>query len=669
MQIICKSVFRPIIPTIDSPLFDELRLSEGDRMDVTLSDDAKWFKCGMYGTGLFASQGGEGYASRTAAHEWPLRVPERRKILPTTYTMREHWEFATTDITALLIYSLWPKDRVEFTDEARIVYDFLLQRLAFQTSRAYDRARYQMADDHMREWYVREILPRIKFVDNAELPLTIYQKVGLCGCIHQEASALFMEQGTGKTPVVIARICNEALEINNHRTYMALIVCPKGVMTNWRNEFLRFATVKGRIALLRGSQLERVKRLVDVVAGRDSDERWAAVICSYETVAKSWDAIRMMGWDLCVLDESHYIKSTYAKRHKQMLQLRDLCRQRMVLTGTPITNTMMDLYSQLEFLGEGLSGFTSISRFRLFYGKWVRQEGTNLNMMVGYQNIPIIQERLARLAYIIRKADALPELPDKVYDVVDIEMSSEQATYYEKIQKQLSVEIQGELDSDKSRVLIVNNILTMLLRLSQVTSGIIRWQDAIDATQRGVDRLDPNPKLDTLVEMLKEKGPLDKTIVWCCWVDAIKFIRARLELEKIDAVTFYGGVSDHDREVAVDRFNNDPACRVFIGNPAAGGTGLNLLGHGEGSPDTDCSHVIYYAMNWSSVQRSQSADRSHRMGTRTHVRYTDLCVPDSIDSEIRERVVAKQAMAFQIQDIKDIIARLLWSVGNESIRS
>jgi len=102
---------------------------------------------------------------------------------------------------------------------------------------------------------------------------------------------------------------------------------------------------------------------------------------------------------------------------------------------------------------------------------------------------------------------------------------------------------------------------------------------------------------------------------------------------------------------------------VFIGNPAAGGTGLNLLGHPPTATEEECpsscTHEIYYSQNWSPTARSQSEDRAHRRGTRNNVRITDLCIPETIDEEIRVRVMQKQDVALRVSDIRKILSNLI----------
>ena len=153
-----------------------------------------------------------------------------------------------------------------------------------------------------------------------------------------------------------------------------------------------------------------------------------------------------------------------------------------------------------------------------------------------------------------------------------------------------------------------------------------------------------------------------------CFVPDIKAISERLTREGIRHVVFYGGTSDKDRAEAERAFNHDPDCRVFIGNPAAGGVGLNLWGYDPDRPEQtqrNADHVIYYAQNWSMTARSQSEDRCHRRGTRKSVRYTTMLVPESIDVTIDDRVKNKILTADNIQDIRAIMQRVLLTVPSE----
>ena len=180
--------------------------------------------------------------------------------------------------------------------------------------------------------------------------------------------------------------------------------------------------------------------------------------------------------------------------------------------------------------------------------------------------------------------------------------------------------------------------------------------------------------MDIVIDEIKSKPTTSKTIVWSCWVPVIKELSRRLDEVGIRNATYYGATSDKRRAEIEDQFNSDPDLKVFIGNPAAGGVGLNLIGHVPDWDDTpkdhgcNVDHVIFYACNWSWLQRSQATDRAHRHGTRVQVRVTDYCVPGTIDEEIRVKVLSKQNLALKVQDVREIMQRMLSTdvLGDES---
>ena len=626
-------------------MFQQIRIAESDRIKLKMHKEGKQFHVEFYSMG---SDGTLYSASYSASVRFPFAVPGRQQL------SNRVWLFDATDMTCLLISYHFKPYQIIFEDAvSRTLYNVILLNFIKQTHAVKE----------------RENIESFNYLDSSILPLAGYQKKTLKSCLHTEGYGLFMEQGTGKTPIAIARICNEAAK--SEELYRVLIVCPKSVRINWRDEIRRFSSIQGKITIVKGAQIERVKCLIDAMrAARDEYTKFSAVIISMDSVDKTDEALTMIPWDLCILDESHGIKNPSTKRWKAMQKLRDKCKARMVLTGTPITNTMFDLWTQLEFMGEGWSGFSSFKKFCKFYGNFKNvspQAQHGYQKLVGLTNLPMIQERLARQAFLIKKKDALPDLPEKTYDIYEVEMTEEQETVYRQLCETLMAEFENMLAEAEAKkdVLVVNSILTQMLRLAQITSGFVGIPEVIDENgicvqSKKVNRFDPNPKIEAIVGILKEKEDNQKTLIWTNWVQNIKTLKARLDYEKIKSVTYYGDTSDRDRQEAVCRFNEDPETKVLIGNPRAGGVGLNLLGYKIGTEATTwCDHVIYFSQNWSAVDRAQSEDRPHRRGTKTHVRYTDLVVPATIDEEIRCRVMDKRTSALRIQDVRAVIARLM----------
>jgi SNF2 family DNA or RNA helicase len=610
------------------------------------------------------------YPSSVASTRWFARVPERKQIQLGT------WKLAGTDFTALVLHHVWPSEHVIWkSEEAVLLYTYLLKRFLVQSKTALIAA----------TWKATQEAPTMPddFIEHPDLPLGDYQKVPLLASLAVPAYALFMEQGTGKTAIVVNRVCLEGSRkmVAKKGMQRTLIICPRQVRRNWEKEFERFATVPGKVVALRGGKTRKIKELVDAVR-TESDCCWSASIISLDSVDSIWDALGRIKWDLVVIDESHKIKNPNTKRFKTVIKIDDLrAASKMILTGTPITNTAFDLWAQFEWLGKGLSGFTTYKNFKEFHGKWdTRKNGdTAVQRLIGFKAIPLIQERLARLSFLIRKKDANLGLPEKVYDIYETSMTPVQAEIYKQVATRLVLEIDSLLAESKAtgKTLTTDHILTKLLRLAQICSGFIKTDDMPDYEAGEMVKGDTmqigdrNPKIEALIDIMREQWETDKNckfLVWCCFIPDMKAISSRLAEEGIGHVGYHKVIHPDykvgEAEDAEYKINFDEDCMVFIGNPASAGVGLNMLGYDVENPDNSekhVGHVVYFSCNWSAVDRIQSEDRAHRRGTRCNVQYTDLIIPGTIDEEIRNRVQGKRTMALSIQDIKDILDNVLRS--------
>lgn len=549
-------------------------------------------------------------------------------------------------------------DRIEFEQlEAQVAWQTTLANFAVGEKRALINA----------EWAANQTVPEhnLKIADGVEL--LPYQIVAAQLAYMSNAFAFFMEQGTGKTPTAITTLGTWIHESDSFQRI--IVVCPRNVVYNWVSEIHAFSPVKVKTAVIRGGEIKRLRKLASVMKPEEGFDAGIAVI-NYEGVLSMGEVFAHFDWDAVVLDESHYIKSSTSKRTKYFLnRLRDKARKRLELTGTPIANRPPDLWAQLEFLGTATSGFATFKGFKDFYARVRTDQETGFTQIVGMQNVPVLKEVLARNAFIIRKDEAMPWLPEKQYSVESIEMSKAQTEMYKQLATALAIEIESDLDDDMAgnKQLLVNNILTKLLRLGQITSGFVAWDPVLGPDgevlrPRTIEDLPENPKIDWCVDAIKAIPHNEKYLFWSWMTHDIEALAARLDAAGIDYVKFTGSTSDEDRKEAERRFNCDPNCRVFIGNPAAGGTGLNLLGHDPKNPDdydTDATMSVYIAQNWNAVHRSQSEDRNHRRGTRKPVRVVTLCCPGTIDEDIHDRVSSKRQVALEIGDVKALLAKLL----------
>lgn len=510
-----------------------------------------------------------------------------------------------------------------------------------------------------------------------------YQKVAHQFALCESASAWFMDRGTGKTICSISLVCTEAKltrrgELNpiNGEGHMmrTLVVVPKHLRLNWQREFSKFATTPGKVTIIRGGKHKRVKLLTYSVKD-DPDCAFSVAIIPYDTVSQDLDVLQYIPWDRIIVDESQYLKNQSSQRWKALRELRDLSARRLELTGSPIGNSYKDLYTQLEFGYHGNSGFGRYENFRSFHGKFNKDGllGNGVERLLGLENLPLLQEKLARFAYAVTKKEAELNLPDKIYDYYEVDMTKKQTEFYNKICSDLVVEIEDEeAGSVEGKRMTADHILTRLLRLAQITSGFVTWQEVVDPltgdviSPKSVEQIDSiyeNPKINAVVEMMRDKPENEKTLIWSTSVEDIRAIHERLQAEGFRGETFYGATSSDDRVANEDAFNQDPRFKYLVLNPMTGGVGLNLLGYDVDNPDdgydTYCGHEIFFCCNWSSLLRGQSEDRAHRRGTRRTVRITDLVITGTIDIDIRTRVAERQEMASLIQDVSAILQSVL----------
>lgn len=636
---------------------------------LTLSNEKDKFTADFWSTSSYGppDDHSKKYTPKSEALKLINRFPEKKRI--TTGFSPFAFELAATDYTIEILNDLWPRDQLWFHDEAT---ELRFQEILLQSAQG------ERCAEVAANYKASKIVPAIDFEFSADDPLSPYQQIALFNAMHSPGFGLFMEQGTGKTPPTIAVICNGALQLKQKiaaseespRMYYVLVVCPLSLRLNWEIEIQRFATQPGKITVLRGPDIGRVKQLFDATT-IEPDCLYSIVICSYETMSRSWEALSKFEWDLAVLDEGHSIRSVTTARFKTAVKLRDRAQKRMILTGTPICNSPFDTYAQFEFIGKGYSGFNSFHEFKKFYGVYETTD-TGFEALVRMNNLPFMQERLARYSFIISKAEALPDLPPKKYDTFEVEMTPTQAEYYNELRSKLAIEIEADLaDDSQPRAMVINNILTKLLRLAQITSGFVTWSpmhsdDGELISARHIEYFSPNPKIEAIREIAATKGPDNKTIIWACWHPDIDYLESLMQTDGHDYVILTGKNTVQQRKEAEDRFNFDPACKWFIGNPAAGGQGLNLLGYDKLRPDdytTNADHVIYYSQNWSPVARQQSEDRPNRRGTRVPTQITDLMVARTIDEEIRIQVLKKKLVAMDVSNLTEILNAVLYSAS------
>ena len=318
---------------------------------------------------------------------------------------------------------------------------------------------------------------------------------------------------------------------------------------------------------------------------------------------------------MLVVDESTRIKTPGAKRTKLITKFGKQAKYKRILTGTPITKNAADVYAQFKFLDPQILGYDSFYSLR---NQYCVMGGFEQRQIIAYKNLDELSRNVEGHSFRVLKKDCL-DLPPKIYQRHFVEMSERQKKMYNTMKKGFIAELEGN-------VIEAPEAITRLLRLQQILCG---WFPTENERVQPID--EKNPRIEALKDVLE--GIESKVIIWARFRADIRAIERLLgDL----AVSYHGGVDSDARELAIERFQKDPAIRYFIGTPQAGGTGLTL---------TAAEYAIYYSNSFDLEQRLQSEDRCHRIGTKNNVTYIDIECQKSIDSKIIKALRDKKNIA------------------------
>ena len=321
---------------------------------------------------------------------------------------------------------------------------------------------------------------------------------------------------------------------------------------------------------------------------------------------------------LCV-DESTSIKNPKSSRTKILTKLGKLAKYRRILTGTPVANRPLDVYSQFNFLKEGCLGSSSWFAFRNRYAVTRARHfnGRKFEEIIGWQRLDELHKEVAAHSYRVLKKDCL-DLPEKIYQTRYIEFSPEQKKYYEEM-RDLAFTV-----LDTGLMVGAPLVITRLLRLRQALCNLAPSGEGEGET---VFIGEKDPRLEEIIKLVDEAGD-QKILIWSCFTPSILKIVAALngEFGEGTAAGFYGDVSASRRQELINEIQSKEAkLRVLVLNPATGSESITLTG---------ASLVIYHDNDWSLKIRQQSEDRAHRIGQTRAVTYIDLVAAGTVDEDI-----------------------------------
>ena len=435
----------------------------------------------------------------------------------------------------------------------------------------------------------------------------------------------FMEMGTGKSKVLIDNI--GMLHMQGELDF-ALIIAPKGVYRNWvSKEIPEHMSDDVPVRVIRWVAGANKKQQEEMRSVRDKFEGLTVFVMNVEAFssvkgkqAGEWLGRAFGQRGMIAIDESTTIKNHKAKRTKALTKISQSFKYKRLLTGSPITKSPLDIFSQAEFLQEGLLRYDSFYAFQARYAVLQRRKmgAQSFNQVIGFRNLEELTRMIDEFSYRVLKKDCL-DLPEKTYTVRYVSTTKEQLEMYESLRRHAMVLFEdGEMTSAPA-------VITQLLRLQQILSGHLK-------TDEGEMVTFPSKRMDALEEILEEHD--GKAIIWS---------RFRYDIQQIveminkkfgpgTAAAYYGDTPDDERVRIVQDFQSSSNLRFFVGNPATAGYGLTL---------TEANLVVYYANDFNLETRMQSEDRAHRIGQHNPVTYVDLITEGSIDEKIVKALRAK----------------------------
>lgn len=426
--------------------------------------------------------------------------------------------------------------------------------------------------------------------------------------------ALLMEMGCGKTIVSIAisGILYEMGLINR-----VLVIAPLSILGVWADEYQKFARFPYKLTILKGSSSKKKDQLKN-----QNSDGLEIVVVNYESAWRIEKELISYNADLIIADEAHKLKEGRAAQSKAMHHLGDRIHYKLLLTGTVITNKELDVFSQYRFLNRQIFG-DSFYAFRNRYFD-----------MVGYGNhTPRFRKqmtgdflkRMHSIAFRVTKNECL-DLPEIIEEVRIVELEPKARRIYDELEKESFAELK---DSEVSAV----NVLTKLLRMSQISGGHLTDDEG---TTNAVSTAKINALSDIIDSVLEEDK---KIVIMARFVPELNAIQALIEKKKINYAVVRGGIKNRDDEI--NKFQNDPDCRVFVGQIAAAGLGITL---------TSASTMVFFSMDYSMSNFEQAKARIHRVSQKNACQYIYLIAKDTVDIKVLSALRNKVDLAKTLVD-------------------
>lgn len=441
--------------------------------------------------------------------------------------------------------------------------------------------------------------------------------------VKSKGFGFLFEMGCGKTLTAIATL-GTAYKLG--KIEKVLIIAPTSVCSVWPKEFEDYADFKYQTKVLLGDKDRRIKLLNDLE--HFPFKALKVAVINYESTWREgiFEALKDWNPDMIICDESQRIKTHDAEQSKAVHKLGDGAKYKLILSGTPVQNNAIDLYSQYRFLDPSVFG----TNFYQFRNRYAIMGGFNRHQIVGYRDLDRLIQKEHSIAYRVTKEEAL-DLPEQTFLERRIVMTAKEKTIYDRIKRESFAELEG------GGQITVTTVLTKLLRLQQFTGGFL----VADGKEK--PELVSKGKLNALEEIIDDYvvDAGKKLVIFARFRPEIDLIGQMLKKKKICHGEIYGDVKLDDRGDIVKDFQTNPETMVFLAQIDTAGLGITL---------TAADTCVYYSVNFNYAAYSQSLARIHRIGQKNICTYIHLITEGTVDETILKALAKKEDLAKTIVD-------------------
>ena len=413
-----------------------------------------------------------------------------------------------------------------------------------------------------------------------------------------------------------------------HKITRVLVVAPSSVCSVWPHDLAAFAAFPYEVRVLLGEKKQRLEALRSLTNYPDTANRLLIAVINYEATHREgiFEALEGYAAGLIICDESQRIKNPKAAQSKAVQMLGDRAAYRLILSGTPVQNSAIDLYSQYRFLDPGVFG----ANFYAFRNRYCQMGGYGGHEVVGCQHMDELTRKEHSIALRVTKAECL-DLPGQTFVRRYVQLEPAARRLYTQIARASCA------DLENGEHVTASIVLTKLLRLMQLTGGFVQADGGDRPRPAGSAKLDA--LADILEDYVQEAG--QKLVVFARFRPEIAAICQLLEQRGIRYGRIDGEVPMDQRGTIVETFQKDPGVKVFVAQIQTAGLGITLHA---------ASAAVFYSLDFNYANYAQALARIHRIGQDRPVTYIHLLAEHTVDEQVLDALERKEDLARTIVD-------------------